>query len=357
MPEPEITTLDDLYAYLHSAMQLEHATIPPYLTALYSILPGTNGDAYHVLRVTAVEEMLHLTLVANILNAVGGTPDLTVAGFVPDYPTYLPDGERDFQVSCERFSLKSLNTFLEIERPRQAPDEQSRLVDRGPTQRGFLASAPGRPQLQYYSIGEFYEEISRGLHYLHDQLGDSLFSGDPARQVSNDYYYSGGGDIIPVSDLASALDAIDLICEQGEGFGGGIYDGKGELAHYYRFQQLVKERFYQETDAPEHPSGPPLHVDWNASYPIKPNAHLADYPAGSEVEAAAIAFNRSYAEFLELLTRAYSGRPDLLLEAVIDMFRLRDQMTRLMHNPIPGLDGVNAAPTFEVSASVPAVAL
>ena len=31
------------------------------------------------------------------------------------------------------------------------------------------------------------------------------------------------------------------------------------------------------------------------------------------------------------------------------MFRLREQMTRLMRNPIPGLDGVNAAPTFEVA--------
>ncbi len=33
--------------YLHAAMQLEHATIPPYLTALYSIHPGTNSDAVH----------------------------------------------------------------------------------------------------------------------------------------------------------------------------------------------------------------------------------------------------------------------------------------------------------------------
>ena len=72
-------------------MQLEHATIPPYLTALYSIIPGTNSDAFHVLRVVAVEEMLHLTLVANVLNAVGGVPDLTAAGFRPALPG-LPAG-------------------------------------------------------------------------------------------------------------------------------------------------------------------------------------------------------------------------------------------------------------------------
>ena len=85
-------------------MQLEHGTIPPYLTALYSMHPGTNSDAFHVIRVVVVEEMLHLTLAANIMNAVGGTPDLTRPDFVPNYPAYLPDGETDFQVDVEAFS-------------------------------------------------------------------------------------------------------------------------------------------------------------------------------------------------------------------------------------------------------------
>ena len=64
-----ITTVAALHRYLHKAMQLEHATIPPYLMALYSIEPGTNSDATHVIRVVVVEEMLHLTLAANLLNA------------------------------------------------------------------------------------------------------------------------------------------------------------------------------------------------------------------------------------------------------------------------------------------------
>ena len=123
-----ITTVDDLHRYLHAALQLEHATIPPYLTALYSIHPGTNSDAFHVLRVVAVEEMLHLTLAANLLNAVGGTPDLTRPGFVPKYPTYLPDGETDFEVSRQRFSPAGLETFLNIERPEAPPDAGSGLI-------------------------------------------------------------------------------------------------------------------------------------------------------------------------------------------------------------------------------------
>jgi hypothetical protein len=93
MPECKIDTVEDLHEYLYKAIQLEHATIPPYLTALYSIHPITNSDATHILRVIAVEEMLHMTLAANILNAVGGTPDLNRPKFVPLYPSPLPDGE------------------------------------------------------------------------------------------------------------------------------------------------------------------------------------------------------------------------------------------------------------------------
>ena len=82
-----------LHAYLFAAMRLEHATIPPYLMALYSIKPGTNSDATHILRVVVVEEMLHLTLAANLLNAIGGTPDLTAKDFVP-LPSRLSAGRR-----------------------------------------------------------------------------------------------------------------------------------------------------------------------------------------------------------------------------------------------------------------------
>jgi hypothetical protein len=354
LPSSKITTVEQLHRYLYAAMQLEHATIPVYLTALYSIQPGTNSDASHVIRVVAVEEMLHLTLAANVLNAVGGTPDLTGPDFVPDYPARLPDGEQDFEVSRQRFCRDCIETFLKIERPREAPSEESRLLQRAPAPTALLAAAPDTGDMQYYSIGEFYREIDRGIHSLRQRV--DLFTGDPARQVGPEYFYSGGGELIRVTDLKSASDAINLIAEQGEGLGGGIYDTEHELAHYYRFNQLVTGRYYQKGDQPDDPTGPPLHVDWDAVYPIKQNARISDYPEGSELRAAAVEFNQAYGLFLEQLTRAYAGTPELLLEAVADMFRLRSQMLRLIHNPIPGTDGLNAAPTFEPAAVAAQVA-
>lgn len=357
MQDHPIPTIESLREHLYLAMQLEHATIPPYLTALYSIKPGSNPDALQLLRVVVVEEMLHLVLAANILNAVGGTPRLTTPGFVPHYPAPLPDGESDFEVGLESFSRDALGTFLKIERPTtMAPNSSKRLI-RKPERRGrrFLAAHPAGGDLHYYSIGEFYRAIEQALVQLEQASGRTIFTGDKARQVTSEYYYSGGGNLFPVTDLDSARRAINAIISQGEGEDRGIFGPDGELAHFYRFKQLHYGRYYQPSDDTHGkqepvPTGPTFTVRWDAVYLIKQNAKLADYQPGSEVHAAAEAFNQAYAEFLGLLEQAFNGTPDLLIAAVPKMFELRNRVNQLIRNPLRDGSPFNAAPTFEVGA-------
>ncbi|MFI9587839.1 ferritin-like protein [Streptomyces sp. NPDC052236] len=371
-PDPKIQTIEELHEYLYKGLQLEHATLPPYLTALYSLHPGKNSDAWHVIRVVAVEEMLHLTLVANVMNAVGGTPDLTKPNFVPNYPTRLPCGPDYFKVHLRPFSHEALDTFLKIEKPAQADTEEDRFVPTDWTALGLtsdgaapppeelaeleesgtiLGLVPGEPTKRFLSIGEFYEEIIRGINHLEDQArkaGKTIFTGDPARQVTPEYFYSGGGDVIKVTGRDTAVAALTLVAEQGEGLHGGIFDSQDEIAHYYRFQQLDKGRYYQKGDKPGEPSGPDLNVDWGAVYPVKPDIKLADLAGDPEVLAAAKEFNQSYVTFLTSINLAYNGQPDLLLKAVWEMFRIRDSMNRLVRNPLTGHPGANAGPTFEL---------
>ncbi len=348
----QIFSLADLEAYLNAALRLEHATIPPYLTALYSLHPGSNSDAQHVIRVVVVEEMLHLTLVANVMNAVGLRVDLSPDDFVPNYPAHLPSGEVDFLVDIRPFSPAAVTTFLNIERPAKAPTEESRLLP-SPENLGrgtVLAANPLDPSVRYYSIGEFYDEIERGLRYLDRQYqedGRNLFTGDARWQVTPEYFYSGGGEALAVTDISTALRALTVIAEQGEGMGGGIYDGEGELSHYYRFEQIQLAKYYQKGDIPGHPTGPRLDVDYSAVYPVAINAELADYPPGSPVLEAAEKFNQTYADFLVFVGDAYNGHPEKLLDAVPWMFRLRDDMNQLIRNPFPGRPGVNASPVYE----------
>ncbi len=351
-----IETVEDLYNYLYVAIQLEHATIPPYLTALYSIHPGTNLDAYNLIRVVAVEEMLHLTLAANMLNAVGGNPDLTGEGFVPIYPAYLPDGETDFKVGLEKFSMSAIDTFLNIERPAVVDSrniKRSGLLKISRKNISILPSfkSSAGEELHFHSIGEFYNAIAEGLKKLTKELGEeTVFCGDHSRQITAEYYYSGGGEIITVNDLDSALAAIRLISEQGEGYEGGIFDYEGELSHYYRFQQIKLGKYYHKDDKPGHPSGEDLSIDWDAVYPIQSNARMEEYPKDSELYDGAYEFNKFYKKFLKELTVALNGKPEMLLPAVGAMFRIKEMSYQLMRNPFPGKEGITGAPTFQVDS-------
>ena len=89
-----IVTLEDLREHLQWAIELEHSTLPPYLCALYSLDPERNPEAVEVVGSVFTEEMLHLTLAANILNAVGGRPRLDTPGMLPPHPRRLPHGDR-----------------------------------------------------------------------------------------------------------------------------------------------------------------------------------------------------------------------------------------------------------------------
>src|SRR5258708_31459764 len=83
-----LDSLDNSRAALQVAIRLEHSTIPPYLTAAWSL--SGNDEAVSLITDVAVEEMLHMTLVCNILNAIGGQPVLDDPKFVPKYPGPLP---------------------------------------------------------------------------------------------------------------------------------------------------------------------------------------------------------------------------------------------------------------------------
>ena len=354
---PRITTLSTLHHYLYVAMQIEHATIPPYLMAMYSIHPGTNSDAVHILRVVVVEEMLHLTLAANLLNAVNGKPDLTTPDFVPEYPAGLPNGEEDFVVDLQPFSWDAVQNFLEIERREPPPSSEPRMIRRRPIRHSFVARPlQPDPDLHYCTIGDFYEEIRLGIEYLYAQNPSGLFTGNPDKQIGPEYYYSGGGRLLEVTNIGTAREAIRIIVEQGEGFGGGIFNEENELAHFYRFEQLQLGRYYEPGNTPGQASGPPLEVDWNAVYPVAKNPKLKHYQNDPELFAAAGAFNADYARFLALLTRAYNGERQLLtLEAVPAMFKFRDRMNQLIRNPIPGSEYTkNAGPTFEMPGAAAA---
>ena len=114
-------TLANLHKDLQTALQLEHSTIPPYLTALASIKNSYNLEIQEVIHNIVIQEMMHMALVANILNAVGGEPSVYNEDFIPNYPSRLPGGvQPSLVVPIEKLSLGLVrNIFMKIEQPEE----------------------------------------------------------------------------------------------------------------------------------------------------------------------------------------------------------------------------------------------
>ena len=83
------------------------------------------------------------------------------------------------------------------------------------------------------TIGQFYAAIADQIKALSRRA--DIFTGDQARQVTHDL---GIEELVAITDLDSALAAIEVIVEQGEGTTQTPTDDEGELAHYYRFAEI-----------------------------------------------------------------------------------------------------------------------
>jgi ketosteroid isomerase-like protein len=342
--------LKELRTLLQNAMLLEHATIPPYLTMLYSIDDDVPWRVLEVVRSVVVEEMLHLTLSGNVMNAIGGRPEIDSPNFMPNYPSQLPYGLDDIKVSLLAFSKKSVEQAMAIEQPR---DVDVKVALSGTVQK--------------MNISEFYHYIQARLVAAVEKFGEkAIFCGNPAHQIpAKAFYYDGSGGVVEVRDLLSAIRALQMISDQGEGAHDSIWTGADSakesgfrlVAHYFRFNELHEERQYKEGDTTKSgPTGERIEVPWHRAVNIVPNVKLADYPAG-ELRDAVAAFNAQYCGILAMLQSAFTGQPELLIKSVVAMCDLRDGFRRLLANPFPGKPGLFASPTFEYVASAPSMAL
>ncbi len=340
---PGIKSIDDLRSHLQVALELEHSTIPPYLCALYSIHDGSNVTASKLIRSVVMEEMLHMVLAANLLNAIGGTPLVDDPAFIPEYPTFLPNSNDAFCVHLLPFGQEALATFLKIEKPEPLGDT---------------------PDPDHYStIGEFYAGIWQGFEYLagtEDSEGaigaEALFVGDRTKQVHGDaWYYGGGGKPLEVFDMVTAKRAIAEITEQGEGYGHTLFDHDDqfgepdELAHYFRFTEIAKERLFVTGDDPvrAEPTGGVLLVDWSARYPMMPDPKAEDFIDQPDVHELMVAFNKRYTALLRALHQAFNGNPAALMGAVPIMYDLKYRAQALMAIPSGRGDGTTVGPSFE----------
>jgi hypothetical protein len=241
-PSAPITTKEQLRDHLLQAAAVEMQTIPMYLYAAYSIAAKGNSrwdpgiGALRLIRSIVIEEMLHLCLVRNLLVAIGFKDSVRFydENFVPDYPEYMLHRHPPLALElgpCTSDLVR--NIFMEFERPLARPGEGD------------------PPEGQYATIGQFYDSIRKGIEHCDQTLGPALWA-DHRRDLQYVAAYwnvDGGGHPLPVIDLKTALAAVKLIVEQGEGADPANPSvpidpldpkpGLDELPHYTKFQRIA----------------------------------------------------------------------------------------------------------------------
>ena len=225
-----VDTREELLYLLTRASELEHDLACSYLYAGYSIktrldeggvtaaeLDAIRGWKRKIAGV-AVEEMLHLAQVSNILTAVGGAPHFARSNFPLPASTF-PFGIR---IALEPLSQSLIERFVCYEMPEQgvlAPEIMAQYDDLRKRAAGAARHEVLREQnrvepfdIDFTTVGEFYHKIESAFDRIPQ---DRLFIGDPSVQA-NPQYLDLPKDLVQVVDAASARRAIEMIVEQGE---------------------------------------------------------------------------------------------------------------------------------------------
>ena len=251
-----------LYHKMQIAIEIEHATIPVYLYSLYSIREGFNIEIAARILSVIKQEMLHMSLDCNILNAIGGAPKIDDPNFIPHYPGPLPGAiEGGLQVSLSPLSKQLVyDEFMVIESPETPLD-------------GDASDAEG------ITIGQFYRHLHDEIIALNKE--QNIFTGKPELQLQTGFPAL---QIAPVTDEASALAAIEMIVAQGEGTSMSPLDPEHELAHYYKFAEIYYGRalvpnpdLAAATKTPWVFAGHPIAFDPAGVHPVISNPSLVSY--------------------------------------------------------------------------------
>lgn len=340
---------------LQSALQLEFATIPPYLSAAFSLGPDNEKLRELIVRI-AIEEMLHMTVVANLLNAIGIAPDIFAA--TPSHPNKLELLDPPLDLDLKSFSFDLVqDLFMRIEAPEKP------VV--------FPSAAPAA--LRPKTIGQFYAGIIEII--AQDTIPD-LFKNaerDAYKQVKvvpkpnlREVTYANNQDTgtyplpdkidFSITDKETAIRHLSWVVDQGEG--SEPYDpltAEGLPGHYYRFASILKAKYLVKD-----PSVPDLGHSYSGGdvpfveagvHEFDANAKAKDYIAHLRLHQCMVKFNEIYTTMINSLKFAFNcPSPDMKDQAQAAFVTARSSMRQMI--PAAGTI-ITRAKTAQVRAGIP----
>lgn len=343
MPMHNVKDIQWIRGALQTAVTIEHATMPVYASAMYS-LEVQNYPAYNILRSVMMEEMLHMAAAANMLAGLGGSPRIRTLD-----PTSLAQGlpagiAPGLTARCAKLSRRQLDTFMRLESP-------TSLLDQNDNEAGQAGGT-------YRTIGEFYHTIKAAIIANADSVRAAARSTMRANQVGGNLGYACIDSRSRTDLIEQFVTSLDLIKDQGEGVTSTLDAGDrshGEPSHYARFAELRYGRRY--TGPKDLPAAAPRSesqrrhfqgetVPWPTVINMLAvpadgyDKALRSDPDRDKVLEDLAAFDSAYTRMLTALDQAWNGPVDQswpsLGKAVMEMNELRViSCFRILRRPVP----------------------
>lgn len=364
MPKPLFMDTSDpeqLKEALQLAVEVELATLPPYLTAMYSIIDGTgeaNADIKNSIDHIVHQEMNHFGLACNMLVSIGGVPDVTTEEHVPKYPTTLPGGLRsELTVYLRKFSKDQALQFMSMEQPFQSrlPKENAEGI--------FYVDKTCKFEEHNDTIGHMYEEIQKSFLLLESTGQISIGYADS--QIEENRSKIKVFKILTTEDVKQA---IYVITEQGEGglpkfceTGLDPVDATsetGEMAHYFRFSEMYYGRKIRQNNTPATGfsySGEFLHFNEDGVANMQDDPDLSTLTEGTDAYIAATDLVDAYESMLYNLTNTFAGEDgstEKLGSAIADMFKIASRASTCMETGIDPSSDITVGTPFQLSPNL-----
>ena len=373
-----IQTREELVVALRQAAEMEVAVMLQYIYAAYSIPNYVTGQEYvrrgwwtpeqlilacgdgkevrnygmrGVLLEISHEEMIHFLLVNNILMAMGEP-------FYPANPNFGKINQHfpiEVDLALEPLNATSVQRFMRLEMPDFLEED---LVDDDRS-----SDDPMTNRLHGYgSLSELYRQIREAIKNIPDLFlaKKGNVGGEHHLFLREDFNKNHPDYQLQVDDVDSALFAIDLITEQGEGCNAD--SPKFAQSHYQQFRRMAEALAQQQfaSDSKDRP------VLWNPAYPAlrNPTLHYQDRNTNvvtvPETRTVMQICDECYFLMMQIMVQHFGLMPNAslrrskLMNAAIDIMTgmVRPLGELLMTMP-SGKRGRTAGPSF-VMATPPA---
>lgn len=358
----DVDSVQDLKNAIQVAIEIEIATIPPYLAALYS-LKQQEGYVFDAIHRVIYQEMRHYGLACNLLLAIGGTPKTITKETLAPYPKELPYGLGDgLPISIRKLThglrdgegddesaLRQIETFMAIEKPdfMRVP----RLVNGN-----YVVDSESKPEMTPNSIGELYADILTALTNLTEN--GSISFGNEELQVANGP--TAHVPVFAITSLELAKKAIDIICSEGEGATDAddglnpfTSDADSIPAHYFVFSEMYYGRRI-EAQVDEFGvskgfsyTGEEIRTTELKTYDMVDNPSLKNIPRDSDAFTVANNFAQKWYQLLQSLHITFTTDKSAIGKAVRLMGECREAALETMKTELPCSDEKMVGPPFE----------